>query len=106
MKKTRYEVTEQKVQRHSSVVSHKEGDCGIVSNFGGWESMYFETLKGAELIARANWEVFTKRDQYNCVFEIDEQEYNEGNDCWEPTGKCIIHDYWMEQLQKNKGNKK
>lgn len=94
---TRYEVTEQKVQRRSSVVSHKESDCGITSNFGGWESMYFETLKEAEMFAHASWEALTKHDRYNCVFEIDEQEYSEGNECWEPTGKCVIHDYWIEE---------
>lgn len=105
MEKIRYEATEQKVQRHSSFISYKESDCRIVNNFGGWESMYFETIKGAELFARTSWDVFTKRDQYNCVFAIDEQKYSEENDCWEPTGKCIIHDYWTEQLQENKGNK-
>lgn len=74
---TRYEVTEQKVQRRSSVISHKERDCRITSNFGGWESMYFETFKGAEMFAHARWEALTKHDRYNCVFEIDEQEFVE-----------------------------
>lgn len=39
----------------------------------------------------------TNEKKLNCYASNLIREYDEGNECWEPTGKCIIHDYWIEE---------
>ena len=94
----KYEVTEQKVQRHSSVVSHKEGDCGIISNFGGYDSYYFDTKEEAEEFIRDRYGRMCESDQYSSVFALSEVYYDEIEECYLPTNHF---NKWLDLWQEN-----
>ena len=95
MAKTRYIVIESKVRRKSSAVSYDRYDCRITAVFGGWEPHYTDSLVEARLLALAMFKKMNERDQYSSVFEIETEEYNEENECWEPGIEFHTCDFWM-----------
>lgn len=81
----KYEVTEIKVKRHSSMPTYDVDDCKITQSFGGYNSYYFDSKEEAEEFIYDLYGKMFEPDQYNRVFVLSEVYYDEIEECYLPT---------------------
>lgn len=89
----KYEVTEIKVRRRSSVATYDLDDCKITQSLGGYDSNYFPSKEEAEEFIYDRYDKMCKSDQYNSAFNLSEVYYDEMGECYLPTGHF---DKWFD----------
>ena len=93
----KYEVTEIRVRRRSSLTSYDLDDCKITQSLGGYDSYYFDSKEDAEEFIYERYGKMSERDQYNSVFNLSEVYYDEIDECYMPTNHFDKwYDLWMD----------